>query len=238
MTDLDTLLSQAAHSPTGPASDATVDADLARGRRALTHRRMRRTGTRSVLAGALAIGAFAAYSPGSHPSTGTTAGKPVTSTATTKAPTLSTTTAGKSGSVTAGIKLVAYTGEQPEGYTVDSVPAGWEIQGVNDFALAIAPVGFADQSIDSFRGKIVVMLQSMDAKPLTPAQGNTVAVGNGTGIVSNFDRQDGLQLNYKDATSGKWVMVQAPLSLHWTDAQLGTFAAGVHVNASAQAGRG
>ena len=69
-------------------------------------------------------------------------------------------------------------------------------------------------------GKLVVMLQSKDAKPFTAAEGDNVAVGTGTGIVSNYDRKDGLQLNYKDAT-GNQVMIQAPLSLHWTDAQLG-----------------
>ena len=236
MTDLDTLLSQAAHSPDSPASEATVEADLARGRRALNHRRMRRTGTRSVLAGALAIGAFAAYSPGSHPSTSTAAGKPVTATATSKAPTLSTSTTG--GSVSAAIKLVAYTGDQPKGYTVDSVPAGWEIQGVDNYVLTIAPIGFANQNIDAFEGKLVVMLQSKDEQPLTAADGDQVAVGSGTGIVSKFDREHGQQLNYRDASSGKWVDVQAPLSLHWTDAQLGQFAAGVHVNDGAEAGVG
>ena len=41
-----------------------------------------------------------------------------------------------------------------------------------------------------------------------------------------------------DAPGHKWVDVQAPLSLHWTDAQLGQFAAGVHVNAGAEAGVG
>ena len=55
--------------------------------------------------------------------------------------------------------------------------------------------------------------------------------------MSNVDRKDGLQLSYQDA-NGHEVMIQAPLSLHWTDAQLGQFAAGVHVNASAEAGVG
>ena len=142
MTDLDTLLSQAAHSPATPAPEAVVDADLARGRRALNHRRMRRTGTRSVLAGALAIGAFAAYSPGSHPA-GTAPRRAAGCTPTRQASlTPPRPATGKAAAVPAGIKLVAYTGEQPKGYTVDSVPAGWELQGVNNFALVIAPVGY------------------------------------------------------------------------------------------------
>jgi hypothetical protein len=239
--DIETILSNAGR-PDGHGSDpAVVDADVVRGRRALTVRRMRRTGTRSVLVGALAIGSFAVVQNQSgHDKAGTTAAGP---TQTVTAPAAITTT---KAAITAkpavvkplAIKLVAYTGAQPEGYTVDSVPSGWELQGVNNYNLDIAPVGFADQDLSSFEGKIVVMLLSNDAKPLTAAEGNTVAVGDGTGIVSNFDRKDGLQLSYKDAVSGKEVMVQAPLSLHWTDAQLGQFAAGVHVSASAEAGNG
>jgi hypothetical protein len=234
--DIETILGNAGRAE-GLSDPALVDADVARGRRALTHRRMRRTGTRSVLVGALAIGSFAVVQNQSgHDKAGSSAAAPTTTTAV--APPVVQTKTKPAVTRQVAIKLVAYTGTQPEGYTVDSVPSGWEIQGVNDFDLAIAPKGFHDTSIDSFVGKIVVMLESKDAKPLTAAEGNTVAVGSGTGIVSNADREDGLQLNYKDATSGKWVMIQAPLSLHWSDAQLGQFAAGVHVNASAEAGVG
>ena len=38
-------------------------------------------------------------------------------------------------------KLVAYTGEQPAGFTLDRVPDGWEVQGVNRFFLMLAPQG-------------------------------------------------------------------------------------------------
>lgn len=231
MTDLETLLSNAGQHP-GPSDPALVDADVARGRRALTHRRMRRTGTRSLLVGALAVGSFAVvHTQGSHPAT-TAAKAPAT--VVTKATTVVTKpVAPKS----LAIQLVAYTGTQPEGYTVDSVPSGWEIQGVNNYNLNIVPIGFSDHDLSSFEGKIVVMLLSHDAKPLTPADGDQVAVGSGTGIVSSFDRKDGLQLGYEDA-NGHQVMIQAPLSLHWTDAQLGRFAAGVHVSPTAVAGFG
>ncbi|BEP16510.1 hypothetical protein acdb102_48210 [Acidothermaceae bacterium B102] len=234
MTDLETLLSNAGQHP-GPSDPALVDADVARGRRALTHRRMRRTGTRSLLVGALAVGSFAVVqNQGGHP--GTTAAKAPT-TVVTKTTTKTTNKATTGTTKIAAIKLVAYTGSQPEGYTVDSVPSGWEIQGVNNYGLVIAPVGFGDTDVSSFEGKIVVMLLSHDAKPLTASEGDQVAVGSGTGIVSNFDRKDGLQLSYQDA-NGHQVMIQAPLSLHWTDAQLGQFAAGVHVSPTAVAGFG
>lgn len=232
MTDLDTLLSQATHSPATPASEAVVDADLARGRRALNHRRMRRTGTRSVLAGALAIGAFAAYSPGSHPATSTTASKPA---ATTGKPSLTSTTTATGTAPSAGIKLVAYTGEQPKGYTVDSVPAGWELQGVDNFALVIAPVGDPDTSISDFEGKLVVMLESKDQHGVP--SGDAVMVGSAHGVVTHLGDNEGPILYFTDA-SGHRLDIQVPAALHWSDAQIAAFGAAVHVNASAEAGVG
>ena len=159
MTDLHSLLSQAAHSDGAPAPDSVVEADLVRGRRALTHRRMRRTGTRSVLAAVVAIGTFAAVHPGGS-SSGTTAAP-----ATSKAP----------AAVALGVKLVAYTGTQPDGYTVDSVPAGWEIQGVNNFAWPSPRPASPTRTSTTSAGKLVVMLLSKDAKP--PTTGTPVDVG-------------------------------------------------------------
>jgi hypothetical protein len=58
---------------------------------------------------------------------------------------------------------VAYEGKQAPGYRVAEVPKGWEIQGGNAYALTIAPKDAADRNPDSFLGKLVVMLQSVDA---------------------------------------------------------------------------
>jgi hypothetical protein len=223
MTDLDTLLSQAAHSPVHPASESLVDADVARGHRALVHRTMRRTGTRSVLAATLAVGTFAAVHASGHPAggTSTTALKPSTQQV--------------RPAVAPTVKLVAYTGAQPAGYTVDSVPAGWEIQGVTNFALAIAPVGFADQSLDSFQGKLVVMLMSKGQEP--PTTGVPVDVGvPGTGRISHSNPGEPI-LTFQDS-AGRWLDIQVPASLHWTDAQVVAFGAAVHANGSAVAGQG
>jgi hypothetical protein len=222
MTDLHSLLSQAAQPDGAPAPDSVVDADLVRGRRALTHRRMRRTGTRSALAAVVAIGTFAAVHPGGS-SSGTTAAP-----AKTKATTAATKT-------NLGVKLVAYTGAQPAGYTVDSVPAGWEIQGVNNDDLAIAPVGFADQDLSVFEGKLVVMLLSKDATP--PTTGTPVDLGvAGTGRIDHSNPGEPI-LTFKDA-AGHWLDIQVPPALHWTDAQVAAFGAAVHANSTAVAGVG
>jgi hypothetical protein len=224
MTDIDTLLAQAAQSPVAPASKSTVDADVARGHRALVHRNLRRLGTRTALAAVVAVGVVGAV----HVSSGSSGTTSATTTPTTHVSGVEPNAANPS------IKLVAYTGSQPDGYTVDSVPAGWEIQGVNNLALDIAPVGFADKDLNSFAGKLVVMLMSKDEKP--PTTGVPVNVGvPGTGRISHFN--PGPILTFQDS-AGHWLDIQVPASLHWSDAQVAAFGAAVHANATAEAGVG
>lgn len=240
MTDPDSLLhdlQQAAQLPSTNPAAAVVDADVARGRRALHHRRARRIGTRSALAGVLALGTFALVHPQGSGSGTTTAQTPTPTppALTTSAipPAVTTTTPPKSHDDLA-VRLVAYTGKQPAGYTVSSVPAGWEIQGVDNFTLVIAPVGFKDRSLNDFEGKLVVMLGSVDQTE--PTDGVPVVVGSGKGLVSHFD--PGLPILYFTDTAGRLVVVQQPGTLHWSDAQLAAFGGGVHVNASAEQGHG
>jgi hypothetical protein len=251
MTDLETMLSNARHGMAPPTA-ATIDADVNRGHRALVQRRIRRTGLRSVAVGALAIGSFAVVqSQGGH-STSTAVAPPakvhpavaapakvhpaVAPPTKVHQPTGGSTAATTHTKVTAhlAIKLVDYTGAQPAGYTVGSVPAGWDLQGVNNFVLVIAPDGFADQSLDSWAGKLVVMLASKDEP--THQTGAPVAVGDLTGVVRHDDPST-TQLFFTDA-AGHHIDIQAPSSLHWSDAQLGAFAATVQVAKNAQAGEG
>jgi hypothetical protein len=213
MTDLQTLLLDAGR-PGAEPSAHVVDDDLARGRRALARRRLRQGGTRSVLVAAAAVGTLVV----------------VQAQGVSQSPTHTATRSVQ----TSPIKLVAYTGSQPEGYTVDSVPAGWEIQGVNNYVLTIAAVGNPDRHVDSFAGKLVVMLLSKDGS--IPTTGSHVAVGSRSGVVSHLDPTTA-QLFFTDA-AGHVLDIQVPAALHWTDAQIGQFGAAVHVNATAQAGRG
>jgi hypothetical protein len=213
MTDLQTLLLDAGRPGADPSAHV-VDDDLARGRRALARRRLRRGGTGGLLVAAAAIGSLAV----------------VQAQGVSQSPTHTATRS----TATAPIALVAYTGTQPEGYTVDSVPTGWEIQGVNNFVLTIAAVGDPDRQVNSFAGKLVVMLLSKDGS--IPTTGSQVAVGSRSGVISHFDPSTA-QLFFTDV-AGHVLDIQVPAALHWTDAQIGQFGAAVHVNATAQAGRG
>ncbi len=141
----------------GPAAERSVDpaGDLANGRRLLRRRRLAAGGG---IAAAAAVGALVPVilSGGSAPSSVAT--RP-------SHPAVSTTPVAKGHR---SIALVAFTGDQIPGYQVAEVPSGWVIQGGNPYALVIAPKGDPDTSIDSFLGKLVVMLQSRDASRPRP----------------------------------------------------------------------
>jgi hypothetical protein len=203
----------------GPAVDATssqADADLARGRRALRRRRTVKgaaTGVFAVAAAAAALAYGTASQPASHPAA-TAAPRPAVVTA----------------------KLVAYQGEQPKGYTIDKVPAGWEIQGVNNFVLTIAPVTAKDKDPDSFVGKIAIMLQSKDEHG-TPA-GTTVKVAGHPAVLITPDGQPAGRTLYVKQPSGVNLIVQIWDAQGWSTESIAEFAGGIHVLPNAQQGVG
>jgi hypothetical protein len=137
--------------------------------------------------------------------------------------------------------LVAYTGAQPPGYVVKEIPAGWVIQGTNAYALTIAPASDADQNPDSYLGKLVVMQgefstadAAADGWVATTAAGRTAYYnhgqpsGDGT-VTAGF---------VIEQAPGRWLTVQAPASLAWTEAQFKEFALGVTILATAKPSQG
>ncbi|RSM65036.1 hypothetical protein DMB66_17890 [Actinoplanes sp. ATCC 53533] len=149
--------------PEVPTTREDVNSDLERGRRAL---RKRRT-LQKIAGAAFAVAAL-------------TAGVTV---ATTNAPATTTPNAGKNpGTVSVpATQLVAYTGSQPKGYTIDKVPDGWEIQADTPGTLLLAPKDALDQNPASFVGKITIMLQSKDQ--LDAPKGKQVKVGDTEGVL-------------------------------------------------------
>jgi hypothetical protein len=208
MTDVETLLSTAALSDsTAYASAAVADADVLRGHRALARRKIKQRAGRSVLLGAVVlagVGVVQLQSGGSSAPTPTQ-------------------------QAASGTALVAYTGTQPAGFTIDAVPAGWTIQHVDKLALTLAQKDTTDLDPSSFAGKLVVMLKSRDV-PM-PTAGTRVSVGSTQGIISYFD-PSAAQLFFKDS-AGHVLDIQVPPSLHWSAAQIGAFGASVHANAGA-----
>jgi hypothetical protein len=233
----------------GPAAPATEDqatADLARGRLALRRRRTVKsaaTGVFAVAAATAAIAYGAADRPASHPAP--SAAAPVTADRPGGAPAEQPggVTAEQPGGATAKepavitARLVAYQGAQPKGYTIDKVPAGWEIQGVDNYVLTIAPVNAKDKDKDkdSFVGKIAVMLQSKDQKG-TPA-GTALRVGGKPGVLVTGD-QPGSKSLYVKQPNGVNLIIQIWDARGWSNPSIVQFGAGIHVLATAQQGVG
>ena len=225
MMDLHQGLSRIAGSAGDPTTDQ-IEADLARGRRALRRRRTLQAGGGSAFAVA-AVAAAVVFATAGPPTTATP--PPLaqgTSSAGTTAPAEATST----------IKLVGYTGEQPEGYTLDKVPSGWEIQGVDAYVLTLAPENARNKDLDVFEGKVVVMLQSVDDNS-TPA-GDKVDVGGNPGVITKAEGQTTGWTLYADLPSGPRLVVQVWDGLGWDKADVVEFAQGIHVNADAKPGHG
>jgi hypothetical protein len=223
MNDLKDLLELALTGSHDPGPDQTVDpaGDLARGRSLLRRRRL------MVLAGATAAVAAVALLPLAMNAAG---GSPAHSP---QAPPASSMPPATSTSPSHPIALVAYEGQQPPGYEVAEMPAGWVVQGSGPYALVIAPADDKDTNPDAFIGKLVVMLQSRDAP--VPTGGTSLPVNGRPGILQVSDNTQSLTFQ---GAGGRWIVVQAPTSLGWDGPQLARFAAGVQVLVNAQPGRG
>ena len=162
MTDLEAMLDDAAGAPATRPTPMSRPMSPRSARAAQGRTTFAAAGALTV---ALAAGLAVAVSGG-----GTTEATP--------APTVATAT-------TAQATFVTYTGAQPEGFRVATVPSGWRIQGVNEYALLIVPPGNDrpgnDVELSTFVGKLVVMLESMDATG-APA-GTPIRVGDRDGVV-------------------------------------------------------
>ena len=121
-------------SPDTPEPDAaTIEGDLARGRTALVRAHRRSVVRRSVFAtGTLAVGVVVAVA-----ATQTGGGSAATNDA---GPAHHI----KAHHAASAVNLVAYTGKQLEGFTVDRVPAGWHLSTSTQYALLVTANGSTD----------------------------------------------------------------------------------------------
>jgi hypothetical protein len=209
--------------PAVPATSSQAEADLVRGRRALRRRRTVKGAATGVFAVAAATAALA-YGTASRPVAPPAAASPAAaSQATAPRPTVT------------GAKLVAYHGAQPKGYTIDKVPAGWEIQGVDPSVLTLAPIGDQDRDPHVWIGKIAIMLQSLGDHG-TPT-GTAVSVAGKRGVLVTADVPHGKNL-YVLQPNGINLIVQIWDASGWSNDAIVEFASGIHVLPGAQQGRG
>ncbi len=234
MSDLTELFSQVARSAAQDPSREVVDADIARGRHALARFRRQRRARRAVvgmtaMAAAAAVGLVASQL---HGSDATRQAATTDNTATTLPAAHHPTQSTIQPTNPLPVRLIAYTGKQLDGFTVDRVPDGWRLSGSTQYALTIDPRGDTNNDPDVFEGKLTVLLQSQDARGLP--NGQSVTVDGHPGVIADLGGQ---ALTYNDG-DGHTVVVQAPAQLAWSNTQIVSFAEGVHVTANAIAGVG
>jgi hypothetical protein len=233
MSDITDLFHSIAPGVDADPSADVVEADLARGRHALARDHRRRTIRRSMaatttIAAAAVIAVVVAQVGGSAPHHATAVNhhaatikvhKPVNKTVTVKVHHVKM----------KPIKLVAYTGKQLAGFTVDKVPDGWFLSTSTQYALLIDPNGDKDNDPDVFVDKLAVLTQSTDVHTL--GKGTHVTVNGEAGVITDQGKY-GASLAYNDP-GGFGVVIQAPATLNWTDDQLVSFADGIHVTGNA-----
>ena len=225
--------------PNPPPSAEQVTADIARGRRALRRRRTVQTVAGSSFAVAALVAGFAVTAGGNDASPSA----PVAG--------------GDRPSSAAAVKLVAYQGEQPKGFTIDTVPEGYVIESGDDYSLVLAPKkpqkheGISPSAIaGSFIGKIAIMLESKDQSGPS-REGITVQVGDPSGTLLKSLRGEtpdgpaptapggdtGWELWVKQP-SGVYLIVQFWQGLGLSQDQMIEVGAGVHVEEGAKQGVG
>lgn len=170
MRELTDELARLSALPGSVPSEATVQADLRRGRAALNRRRVLR---------------------------GAAAGVALTATLATAASLTFATRSGSSGHQQSPqrVRLVAYQGEQLPGFTVSEVPEGYVLQGATAYSLDIAQPN-DHTSLDALEGKLVVMLQSRSAH--TDTSGTRVTVNGHPGYLR--EGPPATVLEYTDGT--------------------------------------
>jgi len=144
---------------------------------------------------------------------------------------------------TSRIRLVAYTGAQPVGFKVSTVPAGWTVASSDRTAFVVAPPGTSTSAQGrgprwsvSFEGRIAVMLQGMSRLP-SDSPITKVTVNGKKGLLRLAHGGDAATraawLIFPDGAGHK-VLVQVPTSLGLTDDQIVRFARGITVTGEAQ----
>jgi hypothetical protein len=246
MQDVQEMLRTLPHAVTPrPAGADVAVADVARGHHALSRQRRRRFAGLGAAAAVVAAVAVTVTSQPAQP------GRPAPSaaggpTATAQAP---------------KIQLAAYTGAQPVGFIVSTVPAGWRVTSSDDYSFVVAPPGAstapsaalptsaavpaggkARKASDpgSYVGKIAVMLQGMSELP-SGSQPTQVTINGKQGQLGFAEGGTGKSryewLIFPDSAGHK-VLVQVPASLGLTQAQIVSFAQGITVTKAAKAAAG
>ncbi len=135
------------------------------------------------------------------------------------------------------VELAAYTGVQPAGFTVKTVPVGWKVvsSDTNDFVAV--PPGTAVQSGNVLlTSGIAVMLQA-DSQLPSDSPVTTATVNGKAAQLGLAKHKIAMWLIFSDPAGHK-VLVQVPTRLGLTTDQIVRFAEGITVTGAARTAAG
>jgi hypothetical protein len=213
-----------------PAGSEEIAADVARGHRAMNRRRRFRVAGVGLTAAVAAAGLSLAVAGPFGASGSNVAGQQ------TPPPSASAPSSASANVV----QLAAYTGNQPVGFKVDTVPEGWKVTSMSREAFVAVPPGTPNRheqkGVVSFEGAIAVMMQGSSRFP-ADASLTKVKVRGEDGQLGLTDDKTAKWLIFPDA-AGRKVLVQVPVELGLSDDQIVQFAQGVTVTDEARASVG
>jgi hypothetical protein len=242
MNDVRSLLSEAVPDDLRTAHRwPDAESDIARGRTLLERRRRRfaLAGGTSLIAAA-AVGALLVTGPL------TPAGR--------SAPVAGASSAGGSAPAKISVALVAYDGTQPKGYTLKTIPQGWEVASADNTALVLHKIGTPKSG--TYEDKILI---EGDLNPFPKSGDQAVKVNGSKGwyfghrsrdysvtLIFQTDQQRLVHTepgkagatNPKLAKTRLNVLVQLPHSLNWNVTTMVKFASGITVANGAGGGVG
>lgn len=211
---------------TGSApSDDTVAADVARGRRAASTRRRVLVTAGSVTAAAAGVIAFTvgATSPIQH--TAATAGQ--STIAISQDSGLEADSAQQRG--TLAVRLVSYSGQQPAGYHLAKIPAGFTVETSDQHNLILAPNGLdlpaPPSGMVDYTGRIVISQQESFAYDL--AQRTVTINGHPALIALSNGANPATEVRFTTGDHTVTIQIAYPITL--TDQQIVEFAENVTV---------
>jgi hypothetical protein len=233
MNDVRSLLSEAVPEDLRTADRwPDAESDIARGRALLARRRRRfALGGGTGLVAVAAVGALLLTGP--------------LAPAGSSAPAVGAPSSGGSASGKAGVALVAYDQAQPKGYTLKTIPQGWEVASADNTALVLHKIGTPKGG--TWEDKILIQ---GDLNPFPKSGDQAVEVNGAKGwffghrsagysvtLIFQTDQQRAVATtpgkanasNPKPANTRLNVMVQLPHSLNWNVTTMVKFASGITV---------
>jgi F0F1-type ATP synthase membrane subunit c/vacuolar-type H+-ATPase subunit K len=225
MPDVEDVLRNLSHiEDAGPAGREVVADDVARGHHAVTRRRRQRF----AFAGAfVAVAAAAVVGIGQGMA-------PVTSSD-------GVTAAPRTGTQASRLELVAYTGDQPVGFKVNTVPDGWKVVSSDQSSFVVAPPGVkaspagAGEPV-SVADKISVSLQGLSKFPAESPVRKVDINGKKGELGHPLETMDKLSDTwwlFFPGDTGSNVQVQVPASVELSTDQIIAFAEGITVTEEA-----